>query len=263
MALKLAEKGIYYYPAIHNDKGGLKGSHGFRDAVNDDSMAREWFWGNNNNIGINLKKSRLIIFDVDLNHKNGVNGKHSLAKVFNEYGRLPNDTLIEKTPHGGLHYFLKLPEGVRPKNKISAFFEDSGIDLMTTNILIAPSSIDGTCYTNVSNSYDDIKMAPGWLIDYMTKRSNKVQGSSNFTGYKKYTGRLIDSIVKGADQGQRNDFITKIAGSLIAVGTNPQSAYELLLVINQNFVNPPLPTNEIDNIYNSIVTRELQRLKVK
>lgn len=263
MALELAKREIYYYPVNSNGKGGLKGSHGMRDAINDQSMAKKWFWGTNNNIAINLKKSKLIVVDVDLGHSSGVNGKSSLVKVFNEYGKIPNDTLIEKTPHGGIHFFFKLPKRIRVKNIISAFYDKSGIDLMTSNILIAPSSIDSNSYQLVSGSYDDIKPVPSWLLEYISKQNNNIRGSNNIINgnYKKYTGALIDKIVIGASKGQRNDFITRIAGSMLAVGADAQNVYELLLVINQHFVTPSLSTKELDGIYYSIVTREINRLK--
>jgi len=262
MALKLAKREIYYYPTITNGKGGLKGSHGLRDAVNDDSKAREWFLGTNLNIAINLKKSGLIVLDIDRNHANGVDGKHSLAKVIKEYGDIPNDTLIEKSPNGGLHFFFKLPNRIRVKNIIGAFYKDSAIDLITTNVLISPSSINGVSYTHVCGSYDDIKPIPSWLLEYISKRSNSVRsGNINTGAYKKYTGVLIDKIVTGASSGNRNDFITSIAGSMLAVGADANNVYELLLVINQHFVTPSLSTKELDTIYYSIVTRELERLK--
>lgn len=262
MALELAKRDIYYYPTIANGKGGLKGSHGLRDAVNDNSKAREWFLGTNLNIAINLKKSGLIVLDIDRNHANGVDGKHSLAQVIKEYGDISNDTLIEKSPNGGLHFFFKLPNRIRVKNIIGAFYKDSAIDLITTNVLISPSSINGVSYTHVSGSYDDIKPIPSWLLEYISKRSNSVRsGNINTGAYKKYTGVLIDKIVNGASSGNRNDFITSIAGSMLAVGADAQKAYDLLLVVNQHFVSPPLSTKEVDTIYDSIVTRELNRLR--
>jgi len=260
MALELAKRNIYYYPTAPGSKSGMKDTHGFSDAVNDDSMVQEWFQETNNNIGINLKKSGLMVVDVDM-HGNG-NGRHNLLKVFQTYGRLPDDTLIERTPHNGIHYFLKVPSGVKVKSQTSAFFDQSGIDLMCNNILIAPSTIDGASYTHVSGSYDDIKEAPTWLLsavqDNLTER-NVTAGTQRF---KKFTGAFLDKIVSGATQGQRNDFITSIAGSMLAVGTSASNVYELLSVINQNFVNPPLPQKELDTIYSSVVSRELRRLKV-
>lgn len=260
MALKLAEKGIYYYPAIHNGKGGLKGSHGFRDAVNDDSMAREWFQGTNNNIGINLKKSGLMVVDVDM-HGNG-NGRHNLLKVFQTYGRLPDDTLIERTPHNGIHYFLKVPSGVKVKSQTSAFFDQSGIDLMCNNILIAPSTIEGASYAHVSGSYDDIKEVPGWLVPFLQDKQTYRNGTPGAIREKKYTARLLDKIAKGATQGNRNDFITSIAGSMFSLGTENTNVLELLSVINQHFISPPLPEKELETIYRSVLSRELRRLKV-
>lgn len=262
MALELAKRNIYYYPTAPGSKSGIKDTHGFSDAVNDDSMAQEWFQGTNNNIGINLKKSGLIVVDVDM-HGNG-NGRHNLLKVFQTYGRLPDDTLIERTPHNGIHYFLKAPQGVDVKSKTGAFFEGSSIDLMCNNILIAPSAIDGAYYTHVSGSYDDIKESPRWLVPFLQDKSVNTS-SSNTPRFKKYTGALLDKIVKGAsyDDHNRNNFLTSIAGSMLAVGTDASNVYELLSVINQNFINPPLPQKELDTIYSSVITREIRRLKVK
>lgn len=261
MALELAKRNIYYYPTAPGSKSGMKDTHGFSDAVNDDSMAQEWFQETNNNIGINLKKSGLMVVDVDM-HGNG-NGRHNLLKVFQTYGRLPDDTLIERTPHNGIHYFFKVPSGTDVKSKTSAFFDQSGIDLMCNNILIAPSTIDGASYTHVSGSYDDIKEAPTWLLSAVQDKPDYQNGTPGTPRFKKYTGRFLDKIVKGATQGQRNDFITSIAGSMLSVGTDASNVYELLSVINRNFVSPPLPQKELDTIYSSVVSRELRRLKVK
>ena len=262
MALELAKRHIYYYPIAPGSKSGMKDTHGFSDAVNDDSMAQEWFQETNNNIGINLKKSGLMVVDVDM-HGNG-NGRHNLLKVFQTYGRLPDDTLIEKTPHDGIHFFLKLPQGADVKNVIGAFYEKSSIDLMCTNVLISPSSIGGNSYSRVSGSYDDIKQAPTWLLSFVQNKSAN-NPSLNVPRLKKYTGALLDKIVKGAtyDDHNRNNFITSIAGSMLAVGTDASNVYKLLSVINQNFISPPLPQKELDTIYSSVVSRELRRLKVK
>lgn len=260
MAMELAKRHIYYYPTAPGSKSGIKGTNGFSDAVNDDSKALEWFKNTSNNIGVNLKKSGLVVVDIDM-HGNG-NGRHSLLKVFQTYGRLPDDTLIERTPHNGIHYFLKAPQGVDVKSKTSAFFDKSGIDLMCNNILIAPSTIDGASYANVSGSYDDIKEAPGWLVPFLQDKLTYRNGIPSVTREKKYTARFLDKIVKGATQGNRNDFITSIAGSMFSLGTENTNVLELLSVINQHFISPPLPQRELETIYRSVLSRELRRLKV-
>jgi len=267
MAMYLARHHIYYYSTAPGSKAGLKDTHGSKDAVNDDSKAQEWFQGTSNNIGIHLKKSHLMVVDVDMGHDSGINGRHNLLEVFKQYGRLRDDTLIEKTPHGGIHYFFKLPDGVDLKSKTGAFFDNSGIDLMTDHILISPSMIDGQPYTSVSGSYEDIKPVPQWVLSYMQRDSDSMTFKSNLnTGVprlKKYTGALLDRIVTGASRGQRNDFVTSMAGSMLAVGTDASNVYELLSVINRSFISPPLSQNELDSIYSSVVTREINRLKVK
>jgi len=258
MALELAKRNIYYYPTAPGSKSGMKDTHGFSDAVNDDFMASEWFQETNNNIGINLKKSGLMVVDVDM-HGNG-NGLHSLATIVEKYGALPNDTLVEKTPRNGTHWFFKVPANLDLTNNVNAFFDGSGIDLMTSNVLIAPSSIDGVSYSNGSGTFDDIKQAPTWLLEFaQDKPANNV--NSGTPRLKKYTGALLDKIVKGATKGQRNDFITSVAGSMLAVGTSASNVYELLSVINNSFVSPSLPQKELETIYRSVLMREIEKLK--
>lgn len=257
-ALELAKRKIYYYPAIPNGKGGLKNSHGFNDAVNDESMAREWFDGTNNNIGVNLKKSGLIVVDVDM-HGNG-NGLHSLATIVEKYGALPNDTLVEKTPRNGTHWFFKVPANLDLTNNVNAFFDGSGIDLMTSNVLIAPSSVDGVSYSNGSGTFDDIKPAPDYIIQAVIKA--KTFTNKKTTREKKYTGRFLDKIVEGANKGQRNSFLTSITGSMFSLGTDNTNVLKLLSIINQEFVFPPLPEKELETIYRSVLSRELRRSKV-
>lgn len=258
-ALELIEMGIYVFPTSPNSKIPLKGTHGEKDSTTDKEIVTKWFKDTDNNIGINLKKSCLMVVDVDM-HGNG-NGRHNLLKVFQIYGRLPDDTLIERTPHNGLHYFFKVPGGIDVKSKTSTFFDQSGIDLMCNNILIAPSSIDGASYAHAAGSYDDIKQAPTWLLEFVQdKPANNV--SYGTPRLKKYTGRLLDKVASGSGKGQRNDYITSLAGSMLAVGTDASNVYELLSAINKNFISPPLPQKELDTIYSSVVSRELRRLKV-
>lgn len=263
MAMYLARHGIYYYPTPYNTKAGLPGTNGLKDAVNDDSKAQEWFQGTNNNIGINLKKSHLMVVDVDMGHDSGIDGRHNLLEVFKQCGRLPDDTLIEKTPHGGIHYFFKLPDGMDIKTEVGAFFDNSGIDLMTNNVLISPSTIDGQPYTLVSGSYEDIKPVPQWLPSYMQRAdSRSIDIKYTTTKNKHYTGKLIDKLMAGTTTGSRNSYFTSIIGSMLHQGAEPESVLMMIQLINDNCLNMPLPDNELRTIFRSVLNRERRRIEV-
>ncbi|RHF40848.1 primase alpha helix C-terminal domain-containing protein, partial [Lactiplantibacillus plantarum] len=76
------------------------------------------------------------------------------------------------------------------------------------------------------------------------------------TRKKMYTGRLLDEMVNGTTQGNRNAWLTKIAGRMFGVGAAPKTVYNMLSVINDSFVDPALPSKEVNVIFQSILKRE-------
>lgn len=74
-------------------------------------------------------------------------------------------------------------------------------------------------------------------------------------GQKTYTGRLFDKIAQGADEGERNNWLASVTGSLLYAGTEPENAYQLLNAINREFCTPPLGDREVNSIFKSILKR--------
>lgn len=258
-ALKLIEMGMYVFPTSPNSKIPLKGTHGEKDSTTDKEIVTKWFKDTKNNIAIDLKKSGLMVTDVDVNHNSHSNGKHSLVKIFEQYGRFP-DTLIEKTPRGGLHYFFRVPKGVHIENKSKdVFFTDSGIELLTNKSQIAPSIVDGKPYGIVSGGYDSIAQAPQWLLNYMTPNHQNYIPTSGSFGIKKYTGSLLDEFVAGARKDYRNDFLMRCTAKMLSVGAELTTIYQMLIVINRNFVDIPLKDKEINTIFKSMVKKNNSR----
>ena len=104
---------------------------------------------------------------------------------------------------------------------------------------------------------NDIPQTPNWIIKALDNRvmpTDKMQ--DNPTPYRRYyTGYLIDEIVNGVDAGNRNNWIASIFGKLLRAGASPKNAYSLLQLINDNYVQPPLPAKELDNVAESILKR--------
>ena len=257
--LSLVKQGFEVYPLSTNSKIPLSGTNGKNDATSDLQQVTDWFSNSNYNVGLRLDTSHILMVDVDLGHSSGVDGKSSLIKVFKEYGRLPGDTWIEKTPNGGAHYFFSYSGNLQLSNRISAFFKDSGIDIITTNAVIAPSMIDGKAYETLSGDYTTIKPVPNWLIHYLTTENRPFTPSSNAIRDKKYTGKLLDNMVAGCGPGERNNYLTKLAGSMLRVGSELETVYIMMLLINENFISQPLPDKEVKTIFESISKREERR----
>lgn len=255
-ALELVRNGFYVYPLSPNSKAGVKGGHAFNDATNDSNQVQKLFQDHPfANIGILLQPSNLICVDVDW-HDSNLTGKRSLERLHKQGLDITSDTYLERTPHG-MHCFLKAD--TKQKSNKSAFFQNSGIEIRTNHITISPSEINGVPYEAI-NTWNDIKPAPQWVLDELEPTVASKQAFYGYPGVKKYTGKLIDEIVQGAGEGNRNDWLTKIIGRLFAVGAEPENIKDLVLVVNSNFVSPPLRENDVLTIFNSILRREVERV---
>ncbi|MBS0977086.1 bifunctional DNA primase/polymerase [Levilactobacillus brevis] len=252
-ALELTEKGYEVYPLSANTKTPPKGHHGYLEATRDQNIIMDWFQNNPYyNLGLRLDTSNLLVVDVDI-HDLAKNGKDSLMKLQRQGKTLSPDTYIEKTASGGLHYFFKYFG-----DKVRKVDNWPGIDLLTDFTVIAPSEIGGMVYAPLDGrTLANIQPAPNWLVDELS--TNNLNGASEHvytTRLKKYTGRLLDEMVKGANTGDRNVWLTKMAGRMFSVGADPKTVYNMLSVINDYFVDPSLPGREINVIFQSILKRE-------
>ena len=252
-AIELAQQGYAVYPLIENTKKPPKGVAGYQDATSDQNTIFAWFENHPAyNLGLRLDSSDLLVVDIDM-HNPTKNGRTSLAQLFKQGLTLPNDTFIERTANGGLHYFFKYT-GDKTR-KIDVW---PGIDLLSDFTVIAPSEINGKPYEPLDGrTLADVKLAPQWLIDKLA--GQKIKWASEHactTRQKRYTGCLLDEMVTGTTQGNRNAWLTKIAGKMFGVGSTPKTVYNMLSVINDSFVDPALPSKEVNVIFQSILKRE-------
>lgn len=75
--------------------------------------------------------------------------------------------------------------------------------------------------------------------------------------YKSWTGKLLDQLVTGTDQGQRNIYLTSLLGKLLHTGCDGDTAYSLLVFANEH-LTPPLPDREVNTIFKSLLKRALK-----
>lgn len=244
--IKMAQAGLYVYPIIPNGKQPIR-NYSYLKATQDIAEIERWFMDDPNiNIGLNLAKSNLIVVDID-NHNNDLNTP--LESLKNLGYKLPSD-YVERTQSGGLHFYYK-SDGI-PATRKTKFI--NGVDLLSDFVVTSPS----TNYKILNGAtLDDIPQAPNWIIKALDNRampSDRMQ--DNPTPYRRYyTGYLIDEIVTGVDAGNRNNWIASIFGKLLRAGASPKNAYSLLQLINDNYVQPPLPAKELDNVAESILKR--------
>ena len=244
--IEMVRAGLYVYPIVPNGKQPIK-NYSYLKATQDIAEIESWFRQEPNiNIGINLSKSNLVVVDID-NHHNDL--QTPLQSLKNLGYNLPSD-YVELTHSGGLHYYYRT-NGI-PATRKTKFID--GIDLLSDFVVTSPSNnykvLNGA-------TLSDIPQAPSWIIKALDNRampSDRMQG--NPMPYRRYyTGYLIDEIVTGVDAGNRNNWIASMFGKLLRSGARPRNAYELLKVINDNFISPPLNTKELDTVAESILKR--------
>lgn len=264
-ALVLAKCGMKVYPLTAGSKIPVQGSHGEHDATNDLDTIKKWFNYNPNfNLAINLQASNLAVVDLD-NHENATNGVQNYSKYIRNHGSSYVDSLktyTEITPRNGLHIFYKLNQDLGNKD-IQLM---PGVELLTGKTVIAPSFINEfnkgyrAEYQDFQIlGYDKVQTLPGWIVDLakeaQQRTSNPATVYENYQpGQKRWTGRLLDELVHGTGKGERNNYLTQLTGKMFRVGADSKTVYNLLSFANSN-CEPPLPDNEINSIFGSILKK--------
>lgn len=260
-ALKLASIELETSPLAPNSKIPLlKGGNGYLDATSDKAILNKMFSNcPQANLCLRLDTSHLIMVDVDL-HTEQANGFKTLTELNKKGMKLPNDTCIESTPHNGLHYYFKAEVPIHDISK--AFSENSGVEIHTRFSSVYPSEIDGKQYEPLDGrTFADIKSAPQWLVNYIVNyddNTKKPNLASVPTG-KKWTGKLLDSMIETTPKSFRNEHLLRLGGSMVHVGANSDTVFTLISFINKNFCEPPLSQKEVNTILISILQRELRK----
>lgn len=251
-AFDLVDQGFKVYPLSPNSKIPVKGTNGYKSATDNPEQVFNWITTEPRmNLGLRLDTSNLLVVDVDMHGDN--NGRESLLKLVKQGKVLPSDSYIEQTPNGGLHYFFKY-QGIATR-KVNAL---PGIDILTDFVVISPSEVDGKQYKPVGKHIlADVKPVPEWLLEMMKPKEKPVQVDFQLPKRKKYMGKLIDDLMAGTETGNRNEWLTQMAGKLFWTGADPRAIYNLLTVANSN-LGEPLNDKEVNVIFRSIMKRERQ-----
>lgn len=259
-ALKLQKDGFFIYPLASNTKVPLKGSNGFNDATNDLETIRKWWTDEpSRNIGLMLKQHNLIVIDCD-NHIEGVNGIENFKAIAAKYNGLNTlNTYRQTTPQNGIHFFFRLPDGINIEQQQEAFSEalskeNTGIDIIKYGVPLAPTITQKGQYKAIGE-INDIATLPQWIVSLLVK--DKPVNTTNYSKQtdKKYTGKFLDELVQGCSTGSRNDFIMKQISKMLAVGADLETIYKLILVVNDNFLDEPLPEKEINATFKSRIKK--------
>lgn len=227
-----SKAGWLSFPCIANDKKPLVK---WADvATTEENMLVGW-WDTNPaaNIGIACgRKSGIVVLDVDADHE----GYESLESLLLQYGKLP-DTPISKTGSGGEHVFFKHP-GIEIRN--SAGKLGRGLDIRGDGgYVVAPPSRhpNGNYYEWIFKpSQYPLADMPEWMIELLKDRGEIKETTQ--------AGEFVS--------GERNNALTKLAGSMRRKGHSEDGIFAALSVFNREKCAPPLTDGEILQISKSV-----------
>lgn len=210
-----------------------KGKHpatpnGTKDASLDPNQIDQWFSDDRYNIGICTGEvSGLTVLDVDPDH----GGDESLKQY------QLKETAEVSTGGGGQHYYFKHPGG---DIRNSAGTLGKGLDVRGHHgYVVAPPSnhISGGTYHWKVDPHDvELAGCPDWIY----KNKN--------LPHKKIPIAFDNSLV----EGQRNNTLTSIAGTIRRRGLGYKAILAALEVTNVEKCKPPLPQAELEKIANSV-----------
>lgn len=252
---ELIEQGFAVYLLSQGTNTPHKGSNGHLDATRDANVLANMFdkYGVDSNIGIVLQGTNLVCLDID-RHTPSKNGLRSLLRAGIK-ANLDNET-VEKTPRNGLHIFFKVPDDVDTSNLKRNLLD--GVELITDRVTVAPSvkQLDGGFigYQHIGKPFSEANMMPQWLIDLASNVPT--------SGHKRVPKYSIQErwkmVLDGFTEGERNNQAVSLAGYLLRIDINPNTAYEIIQKINSSS-SVPLPDEEINVIYKSAYNAEKQR----
>lgn len=253
-ALDYAAAGYSVIP-VRSDKTPYT-PHGLKDASQDPDTIRKWWetWPDANvAIACGRVSGNLVVLDVDM--KNGKNGKRSIEIWEAEHGDFPA-TVMANTPSGGMHYFFRVEDPSQYKNTVEAI---PAVDIRGDGayVLVYPSGIggDGKMYTwrhGVScTETAEVAEANESVLELLRKnsRDSKPQDAAK--------RQRVD--MHHVTEGQRNDTLFRFASKMVGSGISRDAALEAARAEVATWDNP-LPDFEIvktvDSAYNSYEPNE-------
>lgn len=252
-ALKYAERGYYVLPAK-----GKRPLIKFADQPPLTAEQIKEYWRLWPDANIALRTADFLVVDIDTKQAHGANGLASakqLTKV-----RLLTRTLEQVTASGGRQLFYRKPSNTEIKQVIGL---KPGIDIKAhpNNYVIVPPSTTSKGQYHWIDETAPMQLPPDGLIELINSYHPQNHVAPTYQqrpSGKLWTGTVLDSVIKGAPQGQRNMFLTRLCGQMVHAKAEPKTVVTLLHYANE-FNEPPLSANEVDRIIESVLREELRR----
>ncbi|MEQ8426316.1 MAG: bifunctional DNA primase/polymerase [Gammaproteobacteria bacterium] len=237
-AIEYAKRG---YPVLFTKGKRAVSTNGVKDATTiTDSLTFQFIKQPTANIAV-ATGHKFWVVDIDVKPKDGIDGLKSLHDHFGDDFEIdPSNHMFQKTPSGGLHLFIELPDdGLPIPNSVGVL---KGVDLrgLGTYIVMSPSGlmIDNKWKQYELFNYEDECFIPicKWTKEIL--RMGREKKSSNNDGL------LNKGLTTGIGQGERDDSIFKLACQCMRDKVDKEIAYEHLCLIADK-CNPPFSHEQV------------------
>lgn len=197
--------------------------------------------------GFNVGVTGGLFLDIDC--KNGVDGKAALKELTNEYGALP-PTIAVQTPSGGEHYYF-LPDS-SVGNSVGKI--GSGLDIRADGgyVVGAGSKINNKSYLWLTDDNMQVVECPKWLVE-KARCARPVSKSSLAPAIELDRDDAIDRAIfyldneaKPAIEGDGGDHTTfQVAADVKDYGISENRCLELMLDHWNERCSPPWPPEDL------------------
>lgn len=270
-ALKYIEMGFYPVPILPNTKiPAIK----FANHPQMTAQEAAVIWDQHPDWDMALRTVNHVVVDVDMHDTEHANGFKSISKYWNEE-YFPENVWISHTRNHGAHIFMMKPAGFSGYKQAIGFLPGVDFKSHINNMTMVPPSVG---YTWVDwDKYQKAlpSCAKSKLLDLIASEAEKkighqsiplpgtAESKMDFTvkgknGHSTNTLLAINSILHGlGDIGGRNDFLTKIVGTFLAIGVSYVDTYKLVSMANQQ-TEEPLSQSEVDATFQSIAKAHMK-----
>jgi Bifunctional DNA primase/polymerase, N-terminal len=231
--------------------------HGHLSATTNTGVLKHWFDHLAPEANLGVATEKLVVIDVDPDD----GGDESWAALEREH-EVPL-TWRTLTGGGGEHIIFAAPDGVEVTNVVAKQVTDPplgpGIDVRARGgYIVAPPSrhMSGGIYAwSVDHhpAHVGLAPAPDWLVERLTTARSTNPGKGHDPATWAAWAAAIHS-------DYRDAAVARMAGKLLrAVSLDPDYVLILLLAWNRSHCDPPLPDDEVREIFDRICKREIKR----
>lgn len=264
-ALKYIEMGFYPVPILPGTK---RPAIKFANRPQMTPQEATAIWVQHPDWDIALRTVDHVVVDVDMHDTEKANGFKSISKYWTEE-YFPKNVWISHTRGHGAHIFMMKPDGFEGYKQAIGFLPGVDFKSHINNMTMVPPSKGYTWIDWDKYQKSLPACAKSTLLDLIASEAEKKterkavpgapgKSTMDFTvtaknGHSTNTLLAINSILHGlGDVGGRNDFLTKIIGTFLAIGVSYVDTYTLVNMANSKSENP-LPQAEVDATFESIV----------